>query len=108
MDRKQPEQFCHGNLLRVITDIYPGQLVLSFNTSAVHNKIINKVAEINGVPAVNDKSGIRGPYMSFNKNFILQGGGIMTETANDPRSILECEGIEGRAEEFAGRLLGQL
>jgi len=46
--------------------------------------------------------------MSFNKNFILQGGGIMTETANDPRSILECEGIEGRAEEFAGRLLGQL
>lgn len=54
----------HGNLLRVITDIYPGQLVLSFNTSAVHNKIINKVAEINGVPAVNDKSGIRGPYMS--------------------------------------------
>ena len=54
----------HGNLLRVMTDIYPGQLVLSFNTSAVHNKIIRKVAEINGVPAVNDKSGVRGPYMS--------------------------------------------
>lgn len=54
----------HSNLLKVITEIYPSQLVLSFNTSAVHNKIINKVAEINGVPPVNDKSGIRGPYMS--------------------------------------------
>jgi len=54
----------HTNLLRVLTDIYPGELVLSFNTSAVHNKIINKVAEINGVPSVNDKSGVRGPYMS--------------------------------------------
>lgn len=54
----------HGNLLKVMTDIYPGQLVLSFNTSAVHNKIISKVAEINGVSPVNDKSGVRGPYMS--------------------------------------------
>ena len=54
----------HTDLLRVLTDIYPGELVLSFNTSAVHNKIINKVAEINGVPCVNDKNGIRGPYMS--------------------------------------------
>ena len=54
----------HGNLLRVMTEIHPGQLVLSFNTSAVHNKIIRRVAEINGVPPVHDKSGVRGPYMT--------------------------------------------
>ncbi|MDD7020022.1 hypothetical protein [Hornefia butyriciproducens] len=54
----------HGNLLKVMTEIHPGQLVLSFNTSAVHNKIIRRVAEINGVPPVHDKSGLRGPYMT--------------------------------------------
>ncbi|MEE0741064.1 MAG: hypothetical protein U0M21_02080 [Emergencia sp.] len=54
----------HNRLLRVLTGIYPGQLVLSFNTGAVHNKIINKVAELNGVKTIPDKSGKRGPYMS--------------------------------------------
>lgn len=54
----------HNNLLRTMTTLYPSQLILSFNTSAVHNKIISKVAEINGVPPVNDPKKIRGPYMS--------------------------------------------
>ncbi|MGI6211387.1 MAG: hypothetical protein ACOYJJ_02255 [Anaerovoracaceae bacterium] len=54
----------HTSLLREITSIYPGKLVLSFNTSAVHNKIINKVAEINGVPPYEDRKVERGPYMS--------------------------------------------
>lgn len=44
--------------------------------------------------------------MNFNKNFILQGRGLMVETANDPRSILECSGIEKRAVELADRILG--
>ena len=54
----------HSRLLRVLTEIYPGQLVLSFNTSAVHNKIINKVAELNNVSTQPSKNGKRGPYMS--------------------------------------------
>lgn len=43
--------------------------------------------------------------MNFNKNFILQDGAIMAETANDPRSILECDGIRDRAEDMARRIL---
>lgn len=44
--------------------IYPGKLILSFNTSAVHHKIINKVARLNGVSIIDDKNKRRGPYMS--------------------------------------------
>ncbi|MGN0658887.1 MAG: nicotinate-nicotinamide nucleotide adenylyltransferase [Emergencia sp.] len=54
----------HSRLLRVLTGIYRGQLILSFNTSAVHNKIISKVAHINGVPVEPSRNGKRGPYMS--------------------------------------------
>lgn len=53
----------HNRLLRVLTDIYHGQLVLSFHTGAIHNKIINKVAALNQVSAEKKSSG-RGPYMS--------------------------------------------
>ena len=44
----------HNNLLSVMNHIYPGQLILSFNMSAFYNKIIKKVAEINGVSIVED------------------------------------------------------
>ena len=54
----------HNNLLAVLKLIYPGKLLLSFNMSSFHNKIINKVAEINGVSTVEDKKKRRGPYMS--------------------------------------------
>ena len=54
----------HNNLLSVMNHIYPGQLILSFNMSAFYNKIIKKVAEINGVSIVEDKKKRRGPYMS--------------------------------------------
>ncbi len=54
----------HSRLLRVLTGIYPGQIILSFNTSAVHNKIIHKVARLNGVSTEPSRTGARGPYMS--------------------------------------------
>lgn len=54
----------HNHLLTVLKLIYPGKLLLSFNMSSFHNKIINKVAEINGVSTVEDKKKRRGPYMS--------------------------------------------
>lgn len=43
--------------------------------------------------------------MCLNKNFSVQGHGILTETANDPRSILKCPGIDSRADEMAERML---
>lgn len=54
----------HNRLLRVLTGIYRGQIILSFNVNVVHNKIINKVAQINGVSTEPSKTGKRGPYMS--------------------------------------------
>ena len=54
----------HNKLLRVLTDIYPGQVILSFHVNVVHNKIINKVAQINGVSTEPSKTAKRGPYMS--------------------------------------------
>ena len=43
--------------------------------------------------------------MCLNKNFPVPGHGILTETANDPRSILKCPGIDGRADRMAARML---
>lgn len=54
----------HNRLLAVMNQIYPGKLILSFNMSAFYNKIIHKVAQINGVSIVEDKKKRRGPYMS--------------------------------------------
>lgn len=54
----------HDRLLSVLIGIYPGQLVLSFHPSTVHNKIIHKVAALNGVETQPRKDGKRGPYMS--------------------------------------------
>jgi hypothetical protein len=54
----------HNRLLHTLTGLYPGELVLSFNSSAVYNKIVGKVAEINGVSTVPDSGKQKGPYMS--------------------------------------------
>ena len=54
----------HDRLLKVFRDIYPGKLLISFNTSAVHNKIAALVAEANGVSTVPDPKRRRGPYLS--------------------------------------------
>lgn len=46
--------------------------------------------------------------MNCNKNFSLPSQFAMLETANDPQSILRCEGIEKRAVHMAERLLGNV
>jgi Multimeric flavodoxin WrbA len=43
--------------------------------------------------------------MNFNKNFILPGHFAIVETANDPGSIEDCEGIEEEAEELAKNII---
>lgn len=53
----------HNELLGVLSSIYPNKLLLSFNTSAVLHKIINKACELNGVSTVEGESP-RGPFMA--------------------------------------------
>ena len=52
----------HDNLLSVLAKLYPGKLLLSFNTSAIQNKIISKACALNGVSTVDGKSQ-KGPNM---------------------------------------------
>ena len=54
----------HDNLLRTLREIYPGRLLLSFNTSAVYSKIMDLVAEENGVSTIPDPERRRGPYLA--------------------------------------------
>ena len=54
----------HKRLLSAMRHIYPGKLILSFNTSVVHNKIIKKAVQLNGVSITRDEQRRYGPYMS--------------------------------------------
>ena len=54
----------HRKLLETFREIYPGKLLITFNTSAVHNKIAALVAKENGVSLSPDPRRRRGPYLS--------------------------------------------
>jgi hypothetical protein len=54
----------HNNLLKTFCELYPGKLILSFNTSAVYSKIIEMAAKENMVASVPDPAKRRGPYMA--------------------------------------------
>ena len=54
----------HNKLLHTFTEMFPGKLILSFNTSAVYSKIIDLVAKENGVSTIPDPSRRRGPYLA--------------------------------------------
>lgn len=54
----------HDRLLETFRDIYPGKLLLTFNTSAVYSKIVDLVAEENGVSIIPDPQRRRGPYLA--------------------------------------------
>lgn len=41
----------HERLQRVLTTLYPGSLVLSFNAEFMHNKIVDLITAANGVPS---------------------------------------------------------
>lgn len=54
----------HDDLLASFREIFPGKLLVSFNTSAVYSKIVDIVAATNGVSTDPDPLRRRGPYMS--------------------------------------------
>ena len=54
----------HDNLLASFREMFPGKLLVSFNTSAVYSKIVDIVASTNGVSTEPDPLRRRGPYMS--------------------------------------------
>lgn len=63
----------HMDLQMAITKLYPGNLVLSFNSGVMHHKIINMVTKENGVPSEPAKVRNLGPYMCVPFGKILRG-----------------------------------
>ena len=63
----------HNRLLAKLTEIYPGELVLSYNSGIMHHKMINLIARLNGVPAVPRPEKRYGPYMVVPFGKVLEG-----------------------------------
>lgn len=63
----------HNRLLAKLTEIYPGELVLSYNSGIMHHKMINLIARLNGVPAVPLPEKRYGPYMVVPFGKVLEG-----------------------------------
>ena len=54
----------HNRMLETMSGLFPGKLILSFNTGAVYSKIMELVARENGVQNTPDPKKRRGPYMA--------------------------------------------
>ena len=54
----------HSRLLRKLTDMYPGELILSYNAGIMHHKMINLIARLNNVSVIPDANKVYGPYMA--------------------------------------------
>lgn len=63
----------HIDLQLALTGLYPGNLVLSFNSGIMHHKIIHMVTEANGVSSEPAKVRKLGPYMCVPFGKILRG-----------------------------------
>ena len=63
----------HDRMLQVLTDMYPGDLILTFNAGIMHHKMIRLITELNGVPAVPREKKQYGPYMAVPFGKVLDG-----------------------------------
>ena len=63
----------HNRLLKVLTGIYPGELILSFNAGIMHHKMISLITRLNGVPVMPREKKIYGPYMAVPFGKVLEG-----------------------------------
>ncbi len=53
----------HAKLQRAMTGLYPGHLVLSFNSNVMHRRLVEMVTKVNGVAPEPYKVRNLGPYM---------------------------------------------
>ena len=66
----------HNRLLKVLTGIYPGELILSFNAGIMHHKMISLITRLNGVSAIPGKKKAYGPYMAVPFGKVLEGEAV--------------------------------
>jgi len=63
----------HNRLLRVLTSIYPGELIISYNSGIMYHKMINLITRLNGVAPVPYEEKSYGSYMVVPFGKILSG-----------------------------------
>ena len=63
----------HHRLQESLVKLFPDTLVLSYNSTVMHHKLIHMIAEENGVPAEEQKKRVLGPYMCVPFGKILNG-----------------------------------
>ena len=56
-----------------LTGLFPDTLILSFDSTVMHHKLIRRITEENGVPAEEQKPRVLGPYMCVPFGKILNG-----------------------------------
>ena len=56
-----------------LTGLFPDTLILSFNSTVMHHKLIRRITAENGVPAEEQKKRVLGPYMCVPFGKILNG-----------------------------------
>ena len=62
----------HNRLLRLLTSIYPSELILSYNAGIMHHKMIHLIARLNNVSAIPGKDKVYGPYMAVPFGKVLE------------------------------------
>ncbi|MGI6735787.1 MAG: hypothetical protein ACOX41_00520 [Anaerovoracaceae bacterium] len=80
----------HHRLQESLTAMYPGSLVLSFNSVVMYHKLIRKITAANGVPAEPRKRRRLGPYMCVPFGKILNGMAVpntVTKTLHMEKSF---------------------
>jgi len=73
----------HNKLLSVLTDMYPGQLVLSFNSNMMHHKMIQLIARTNKVSAVPYKEKKYGPDMAVPFSSMMESLAVPNTVTKD-------------------------
>ena len=69
-------EHAHDRLLKVLTGIYPGELVLSYNSDIMYHKMIHLIAKINQVSPVPYEVKSYGRYMAVPFGKVLEGSAV--------------------------------
>lgn len=73
----------HNKLLAALTDMYPGQLILSFNSNMMHHKMIQLIARTNNVSAVPYKEKKYGPDMAVPFSSMMESLAVPNTVTKD-------------------------
>lgn len=63
----------HNKLLKILKEIYPGELIVSYNSGIMHHKMINLITKINGVSPIPYEKKSYGNYMVVPFGKVLEG-----------------------------------